>query len=116
MNDRSWRATPNPDDSAAWDPRSESSVHELEAAHLQYDAGRSHLAAGDYAAAVEQFELSLLTAPNHAPTHYLASRAYFELREFVSALMHANLALHHNPNNQGAYLQKIRSLAALQRW
>lgn len=66
--------------------------------------------------AVKRLTLALRLTPDHAPTHYLASKAYLCLEKYDDALAQAEATLHHDPNHSGAFLVKLRCLMAKQRW
>lgn len=66
--------------------------------------------------ALQRLMLALHAAPDHAPTHYLASRAYLGLEKFEDALVEAEATLRYDPNHSGAFLVKLRCLTATQRW
>ncbi len=78
--------------------------------------GQLSLKRKDYQTAAQLLEASLRASPDHAPTMYLISVAYSGLERHELALDYANTALKYDSQHVGAFLQKLRSHAALQQW
>jgi tetratricopeptide (TPR) repeat protein len=66
--------------------------------------------------ALKRLMVALSLTPEHAPTHYLVSKAYLCLEKYNDALAQAEATLHDDPNHSGAFLVKLRCLKATQRW
>lgn len=81
-----------------------------------YRMGQWELQRQRAAEAVDALELAMRLTPEHAPTFHLASKAYAGLNDWTNALRCAEGALARNPLNAAAFLQRLRSLAALERW
>jgi tetratricopeptide (TPR) repeat protein len=81
-----------------------------------YRLGHRAISLGRFAEAVEALEVAMRLAPDHAPTFHLASKAYNGLGRPDRAAQCADRALALNPLNVAAFLEKLRALAALERW
>lgn len=81
-----------------------------------YRAGRIALRRQDYIRAVKFLEHAVRLTPDHAPTYYLLSLAYYKVGEVQRAIESAEIALQNNPLHVGAFLQKLRCLALLKKW
>lgn len=80
-----------------------------------YRAGDLALRRQEYELALQMFERSLAVSPGVTDA-YKASLAAAALHRHETALALTGEALQHNPKHTGATLQRLRSLAALERW
>jgi tetratricopeptide (TPR) repeat protein len=78
--------------------------------------GSLALQQGHCATARDKLEESLDMTPDHAPTHFCLSAVYTKLDQLERALECVEQALQITPLHSGAFLQKVRLLARLQRW
>lgn len=78
--------------------------------------GQLALGQGNWQLALERLETAAVLAPDHSPTKYLAGLAAERLDLHDSALRYVEAALELDPRNAGAWLLRLRCLAALERW